>query len=206
MRTSEKIELIAAALAKAQEGIKHATKDAQNPHLKNNYATLESCIDASKEHLLKNNVIVIQSPTGEVLTTRLQHTSGQYFESDLKLFLGKQDMQGLGSAITYARRYSLAALLNISQTDDDGEGASDDQSGKSAQKDQSGNSNHTKQRPPQKPASGFETVAEALVDIKNKDLAKAAGFKWSGKKWTKLVDANELESQPYDFEIREVRA
>ena len=124
MKTSETITKIAGALTKAQATIKHALKDATNPHLKNQYATLESVIDASKEALLLQEIIVIQSPTGEVLTTRLQHSSGEFLESEMKLFLAKQDMQGLGSAITYARRYALAALLNISQTDDDGHASS----------------------------------------------------------------------------------
>lgn len=120
MHTSESVKLITAALLKAEAEIKHAIKDAQNSHMKNTYATLESVIDASKDTLLKNDIIVIQAPGDGVLTTRLQHSSGEFIETTLKLIISKQDMQGLGSAITYARRYSLAALLNISQSDDDG--------------------------------------------------------------------------------------
>ena len=123
MKTSECIDLISAALAKAHASISHAGKDAKNPHFKNDYASLESVINAGKDALLGAGVIVIQGVSNSTVVTRLQHISGQYFETELALLLGKNDMQGLGSAITYARRYSLAAMLNISQTDDDGEGA-----------------------------------------------------------------------------------
>lgn len=123
MRTSTEVNLISAALVKAQQKIKHAIKDAQNPHFRNDYATLESVIDSTKEALFENGIVVLQAPSNDVLTTRLQHASGQFFETDLKLLLTKQDMQGLGSAITYARRYALASMLNISQADDDGNAA-----------------------------------------------------------------------------------
>lgn len=120
MKTSESIANITAALIKAQAEIKHAQVDAQNAHLKNKYATLESVIDAVKNPLLKNDIVILQSCDSEVLVTRLLHKSGEYVENSMKLLFTKLDMQGLGSAITYARRYSLASLCNISQADDDG--------------------------------------------------------------------------------------
>ena len=124
IKTSDQVIKLTQALLKAEKEIKHAIKDASNAHLRNSYATLESVIDASKEELLKNEVIVIQAPVEGTLITRLQHTSGEYIEIETPLLISKQDMQGLGSAITYARRYSLASLLNISQSDDDGNLAS----------------------------------------------------------------------------------
>jgi hypothetical protein len=124
MRTSETVTKITEALLKAQAEIKHAIKDAQNPHLKNTYATLESVIDAIKEPLIKNNIVVLQFPDNKTLTTRLQHNSGEFIENTLELILTKNDMQGLMSAITYARRVSLVSLLNIAQADDDGNLAS----------------------------------------------------------------------------------
>lgn len=120
MITSDSVINIAKALTDAQKKITHATKDSKNPHFKTDYASLESVIDATRGALLESGVIVIQSVSDKALTTRLQHVSGEYFESYLSLILQKQDMQGLGSAVTYARRYSLAAMLNISQADDDG--------------------------------------------------------------------------------------
>lgn len=126
MKTSESIKAISFDLAKAQQSIKHATKDSKNPHYKNDYASLESVIDSSKQALLSNNIVALQgmAADGSTLTTRLQHTSGEFIETECLVVLSKQDMQGLGSAITYARRYALAAILNISQADDDGNTAS----------------------------------------------------------------------------------
>lgn len=123
MRTSETTNKIAEAMVKASAKIKHATKDAKNPHFRNDYATLESVIDETKAPLLENGIVVIQSVSGRNLTIRLQHSSGEFFEDSMELLIGKNDMQGLGSAITYGRRYTLAAMLNIAQTDDDGNAA-----------------------------------------------------------------------------------
>lgn len=136
MRTSDSIKSISAALVNAQNKIKHATKDSKNPHFKNDYASLESVIDATKQALLENGIALLQgmNPDGSTLTTRLQHASGEFVETDLKLMLSKQDMQGLGSAITYGRRYALAAIMNISQADDDGNDASNRPSPKASAK------------------------------------------------------------------------
>jgi hypothetical protein len=125
MKTSDSVKALATDLVIAQDKIKHAAKDSNNPHFRNDYASLESVIDATKQALLENDITVLQgmSADGSSLTTRLQHVSGEFIETELKLVLSKQDMQGLGSAITYGRRYALAAILNISQADDDGNGS-----------------------------------------------------------------------------------
>jgi hypothetical protein len=132
MRTSSEVKQLAIALIIAGNKIKHAAKDSNNPHFRNDYASLESVIDATKQALLDQDVVVLQglSTDGQVLETRLQHKSGEFIETDVKMLLSKNDMQGLGSAITYARRYALAAVMNISQADDDGNVAS----GKEAKK------------------------------------------------------------------------
>lgn len=123
MKTSESVIKIMPALIKAQGSIKHAQKDAKNPHFKNSYATLESVIDATKDILLKQDITVVQTHTAtNTLVTTLYHASGEYLQSEVPLYMSKQDMQQLGSATTYARRYSLASMLNIAQEDDDGNG------------------------------------------------------------------------------------
>lgn len=127
MKTSEQIVEITKALIEAHKNIKHAVKDKKNPYFNSDYATLESVIDQSKKHLIENGIVVIQSISEKTLITRLQHVSGQYFESSMDLFYEKQNMQAAGSAVSYARRYSLAAMLNMSQTDDDGNEASKEQ-------------------------------------------------------------------------------
>ena len=127
MKTSEKIDLIAPALLAAQKEINNATKNAKNPHFKNNYADLGAIIDAIKEPLNKNGIAITQSLSpgndGLHLSSRLIHISGQWIEDTAFTPLPKADPQGVGSATTYLRRYSLAALLCITQEDDDGEGA-----------------------------------------------------------------------------------
>ena len=127
MKTSEKIDLIAPALLAAQKEINNATKNAKNPHFKNNYADLGAIIDAIKDPLNKNGIAITQSLSsgndGLHLSSRLIHISGQWIEDTAFTPLPKADPQGVGSATTYLRRYSLAALLCITQEDDDGEGA-----------------------------------------------------------------------------------
>jgi hypothetical protein len=123
MKTSESIVNISKALNQAQEEIRNASMDKKNPHFKNNYASLESVLEAAKPSLVKNKISPIQAPrqdtTGFVLTTRLLHESGEFIEFDTPLLMGRQDMQAFGSAITYARRYALASALGIAQADDD---------------------------------------------------------------------------------------
>lgn len=120
---------IAKALVEAQKKIESAHKDKTNPHFKNRYATLEAVWDACHRALSENGIAVTQtlhySQMGAaILRTSLLHTSGQSIISECPLLNPKGDMQGLGSAITYARRYSLAAIVGVTQDDDDGEGSS----------------------------------------------------------------------------------
>ena len=81
---------------------------------------LADVLIASKHACNKCNFIVLQSVKGKVLNTILRHISGEVFESDMDLLLPSNDMQKYGSAITYARRYSLVTMLEISDKDDDG--------------------------------------------------------------------------------------
>ena len=128
MRTSDSITKISAALSNALPEIQHATKDAKNPHFRSSYASLPAVIDTSKPVLAKHGVVVLQSPGWDgqrcTLTTRLLHSSGEWIEGEAGSPVAKVDPQGIGSAITYLRRYSLAAMTGISQEDDDGNAAS----------------------------------------------------------------------------------
>lgn len=129
MKTSDSIKNITEALIKAHAEIKHAIKDKVNPHFRSQYATLESVIDSSKQVLLNNGIVVVQGSNRDgFLITKLIHSSGEFFESELSLMLDKQNMQSLGSAMSYARRYSLAAMLNMAQVDDDAEQSVQNQS------------------------------------------------------------------------------
>jgi len=124
---TEKIANLASALSAAQAEIKGAVRDSLNPHFKNKYADLASVWDACRKPLTDHGLSVVQFTKvvgGEsVLYTRLLHVSGDYIEGFTPLLMGKQDMQALGSAITYARRYGLSAMVGISPEDDDGNAA-----------------------------------------------------------------------------------
>lgn len=128
MKTSEKIDLIAPALLAAQKEINNASKDAKNPHFRSSYASLGSVIEAVKEPLNKHGIALLQTLSegsdGLHLSTRILHTSGQWIEDTAFTPIPKNDPQGVGSACTYLRRYSLAAILCITQEDDDGNAAS----------------------------------------------------------------------------------
>lgn len=127
---SQSVKEISAALAKAQNKISAALKDTSNPFYKSTYADLSSVWAACRIPLSENGLAVEQSIAfdsgGWVLVTILAHTSGEWFKSYCPLMLppNKQDMQALGSSITYARRYSLAAIVGVVQEDDDGNAAS----------------------------------------------------------------------------------
>jgi len=119
---------IAQALAKAQLEIGSAHKDSSNPYFKSKYADLNSVLDACKEPLAKNDIAIIQTigkdDKGDYLNTILAHKSGETIESKMYLILAKKDMQGYGSAVTYARRYALQAIAGVGADDDDGNACS----------------------------------------------------------------------------------
>lgn len=132
MTTSDQINELASALAKAQAAMSGAKKDSTNPHFKSTYADLASIWDACREPITTQGLSVVQSPrlvsAGDgawivELETRLLHTSGQWLSDTIAVPLGQPTPQGVGSAVTYCRRYALAAVLGIAPEDDDAEGA-----------------------------------------------------------------------------------
>lgn len=129
MKTSESIKQLSAALLKAQRSITFASRDAKNPHFKSTYADLPAVIDAIKPALNDAGLVFLQtfspSEAGFIaVTTRLMHETGEWIEDTATVPLPKSDPQGYGSAATYARRYSLAAITGLYQDDDDGNAAS----------------------------------------------------------------------------------
>jgi hypothetical protein len=127
MQHSEQINELAAALAKAQGAMTGAVKDSANPFFKSRYADLESVWTACRKALTENGLSVVQSASategGVAVTTMLLHSSGQWMRDTLPLHPKDMSPQGIGSAITYGRRYALAAMAGVYQTDDDGEAA-----------------------------------------------------------------------------------
>ena len=127
VKMSPGIEKIAAALAMAQAEMRPAVTDKTNPFFKASYADLASVWESCRGPLSKNGISVVQVPTlcgGKlVLITMLLHSSGQYIRGEYPVVPLKTDPQGIGSALTYARRYSLASMVGICTDDDDGETA-----------------------------------------------------------------------------------
>jgi hypothetical protein len=121
---SESIAALAAALAKAQGAMGHAAKAATNPHFKSNYADLASVWDACRAPLAANGLAVSQSVSNTVdgvcITTTLMHASGEWTRDRLVIPVAQKTAQAYGSAITYGRRYTLAALVGVAADDDDG--------------------------------------------------------------------------------------
>ena len=130
MKHSESIAALAGALAKAQLQIEPASKNATNPHFRSHYADLASIWDACRGPLNTNGLSIVQFPCdGEVgrtgLCTMLLHSSGEFISEVVTTRSQKDDPQGLGSALTYLRRYALAAVVGVTATeDDDGNAAS----------------------------------------------------------------------------------
>lgn len=119
---------IAVALILAQKEMGAAKKGAENPFFKSKYADLSSVIEAIKEPLLNNDIAYSQTLESDddrnYVRTSLIHKSGQSISGRMLIKPTKDDMQGLGSAITYARRYGLQAITGLPAEDDDGNAAS----------------------------------------------------------------------------------
>jgi len=126
---SAEIKDLVTALVKVQGKIKGAKMDSENPYFKSHYADLTSVWEACRDLLSANGLAVVQTMGGETpesvtVVTTLAHTSGQWIRGSLIMKPVKADPQGAGSAITYARRYALAAIVGVCPEDDDGAAAS----------------------------------------------------------------------------------
>ena len=129
LNQSNVIGALAAALSKVQGATEPllAVKDSSNPFFKSKYADLSSVWDACRVQLAANNLCVIQTTAeaadGAVLITTLAHSSGEWIRSVLPIKVKDNSPQAQGSGLTYARRYALAAIVGVSQIDDDAEAA-----------------------------------------------------------------------------------
>lgn len=124
MMKSETISELAKALVKFNGEVSRVSKDANNPFFKNSYATLDQIIDEVRPILNKHGLSIMQFPSGDgdhvTLKTLILHESGEWIESDpISMKPVKNDPQSVGSAITYARRYSLSAFLSLNTGEDD---------------------------------------------------------------------------------------
>ena len=123
-----RMDKISAALVKAQKAFGPALKSSTNPHFKSRYADLAACVEAVIDGLNSNDIALIQNThecqDGVIVETMFIHSSGQMLSAGkLHVPAAKHDPQGYGSALTYARRYSLMAACGIAPEDDDGNAA-----------------------------------------------------------------------------------
>lgn len=129
VRKSEQVSNLFAALAKAQSEIENPSKNKKNDHFKSMFADLAEVLSTARPVLSANGLAVSQWPSYESgvvhVTTILSHSSGEWMEGKASTKVTKDDPQGVGSAITYLRRFSLAAVAGIHQEDDDADSASD---------------------------------------------------------------------------------
>tara|TARA_B100001093_G_scaffold498303_1_gene546261 strand:+ start:320 stop:769 length:450 start_codon:yes stop_codon:yes gene_type:complete len=130
-----------------QEEIDSPSKDSTNPHFGNKYASFDSCLTTIKPALHKNNFVLVQSNNrddlGDYTETKFLHETGKELTTKVYLVLDKQNMQGMGSAITYAKRYGILTLAGIEpevKDDDD------------ANKSSVGNSTPSYQSKPKQPS------------------------------------------------------
>lgn len=115
---------LAKALVAFNLEVKIIEKDAKNPHFKNDYASLDNIVNEVRPVLAKHGLVIMQFPGGDgenyTLRTMLMHESGEWIESEsLTMRPVKNDPQGIGSCTTYARRYSLSAMLSLNTGEDD---------------------------------------------------------------------------------------
>lgn len=126
MNTSQEINELAKALATAQAEIQNPVKNQTNPHFKSDYVDLAGGLDAIRPALSKHGLSIVQTTAldGELmmLTTRLLHSSGQWIESTYPVIRFPAQQQAIGSALSYARRYSVFAMAGVAAASDDDDG------------------------------------------------------------------------------------
>lgn len=174
MEQSEKIGELTKALVSFQLKVKTIGYDADNPFFKSKYATLTALVESSRIELANAGLAVSQLTEGEgSITTILMHISGEWIRSTLCLKPVKDDPQGRGSAITYARRYAYASILGlVSDEDDDGNAATQPKA--------------TIQKPLVKPANTGVGGAMSAKDMANKLGIEKFGSKDKFNSW--LID------------------
>lgn len=223
MNSSPDISELSKALFSIQNNLPPAIKDARNSFVGNDYATLNSVMETCRDALYSHGIWLVQLPcpapvelgTGHIgLETRLTHVeSGQWLSSVTVIPLPKSDPQGLGSALTYARRYSLCTILGIITEDDDGNAASvhpqrpykTQSQPKNKTQDKPRNSNSSTQSQSSTSLPKLDGVSYKNVQaddgrmcvvatgstLEKKELLRAAGFKWNPQQriWWKYTDA-----------------
>lgn len=187
VQQSESVAKLFAALVAAGGELRNPPKDSVNPHFKSKYADLATVLDTVRPVLAKHRLAVVQMPTemdgGPGLTTTLVHESGEWMRTSVRLYPGKTDPQGIGSALTYARRYGLQAALGIAADDDD-DGHAGSQQRQPAKPQQ-------QQPPAASPAPGKPDLTEQVkATMKAAHKSWADVVAWCGEKDGKAYPAD----------------
>lgn len=120
LQKSDSIKNLTKALITFHVKVDTIKKDAKNPFFKSSYASLSNILDATNDALIESGLTIAQFPVGDYgLETILMHESGEWIQASYQMKPVKDDPQGRGSAITYARRYAIAAILSLNIDDDD---------------------------------------------------------------------------------------
>lgn len=176
MNKSESIAALSKALVKAQGEVENASKSSTNPHFKSKYADLAEVLNTVRPVFTVNGLAFVQMPSfdGGVASveTLLTHESGEWISNIASAPVTKQDAQGVGSAITYLRRYSLAAFAGIAQEDDDAN-ASIGKQQKQAPAQPTQEQVDAEKEYLQLCESLTEEIAEIKIGIHKKDYARA---------------------------------
>lgn len=185
MNTSTSIAAIAPALAKAQGEIPTVNFDSTNPHFRSKYASYAAIVQASRDALSNNGLSILHSITevAEKMTleTTLLHSSGEWILSTTPLILSKEDMQGVGSAVTYGKRQAVTSLLKIAADEDDDGNHNADQ-------------NKSSHSPPADRTRSNVTIGTKSVDLKDPwEFVIQFGKKYMGKK-VKDIPYEDLKS------------
>lgn len=182
MERSDSIKEIANALCEFQKKVGKIKKDSNNPFFKSKYASLANILDVIQSPLSECGLSITQMPTGEnELETILMHISGEYISSTYSMRPSKNDPQGVGSCITYQRRYAIGAILCLNIDDDDDANIA---SGNTAQKEQ-----------PRKTASSNQKKELTRDHINNESAMKSIS-EWIYKNEKKAKESN----QPFSVE------
>jgi hypothetical protein len=170
-QTKVQAATLTGAMAAAFSQIEGATKSANNPHFKTKYADLTAVIEAIKPALIANDLFFTQHPKpsegGVTVETVLHHAGGEHYSlGELFVPANKQDAQGFGSALTYARRYALVTAFGVPVEDDDGNAAA------------RGTQQGSAVSPPQPISDADWALIVQLVEATGTDAAKVcAGYK-----------------------------
>ena len=180
MEKSESIKNLAKALLNFNKLVGIIPKDSKNPFFKSSYAALPDILKAISQPLIDSGLVISQSPTGNhSLTTMLIHVdSGEYLMATYEMKPTKDDPQGIGSSITYQRRYAIGAILSLNiDEDDDGNKASTTTSVKTAQKktpEQPIKKVESKTEDPKRPPALTEELFQKALKLTEKSRVEKA--------------------------------